>query len=196
MKNEIWRDIEGFKGYCQVSSYGRARELDNGSWSLLDTELNGKYGSKPLIKLSGRYKMVEYLVCREFICKEVEVSFTRSTIKDDGVKVYILMHKDGSYLNNHVDNLFWKCIGDSGSKEVGEYLWDETRRDKIGYRKNMLLCIETGIGYTSFKEASEATGIDAELIQYACKHPRKSKGLAGDCHWKILYKTKQRGIIR
>ena len=147
MKNEIWRDIECFKGYCQVSSYGRVRELDNGSWSLLDPELNSKYGSKPLIKLSGRYKLVEYLVCREFICKEVEVSFTRSTIKDDGVKVYILMHKDGSYLNNHVDNLYWKCLGDSGSKEVAQYLWDETKRDKNGYRKNMLLCIETGIGY-------------------------------------------------
>ena len=196
MKNEIWRDIEGSKGYCQVSSYGRVRELDNGNWSLLDPELDGKYGSKPLVKLNGWYKMVEYLVCREFICKEVTVSLTRSTIKDDGVKVYILMHKDGSYLNNHVDNLFWKCIGDSGSKEVGEYLWDETRSYKTDYKKNMLLCIETGIGYTSFKEASEATGIDAELIQYACKHPRKSKGLAGGCHWKILYKTKQRGIIR
>ena len=196
MKNEIWRDIEGSKGYCQVSSYGRVRELDNGNWSLLDPELDGKYGSKPLVKLNGWYKMVEYLVCREFICKEVTVSLTRSTIKDDGVKVYILMHKDGSYLNNHVDNLFWKCIGDSGSKEVGEYLWDETRSYKTDYKKNMLLCIETGIGYTSFKEASEATGIDAELIQYACKHPRKSKGLAGGCHWKILYKTKQRGIIK
>ena len=122
---EIWKDIEGLEGYCQVSSYGRVRELDNGSWSLLDPELNGKYGSKPLVNL-GRKKMIEYLVCREFICKDVRVSFTRSTIKDDGVKVYILMHKDGSYLNNHVDNLYWKCLGDSGSKEVGEYLWDET----------------------------------------------------------------------
>ena len=192
---EEWKDIEGLEGYCQVSSYGRVRELDNGSWSLLDPELNGKYGSKPFVNL-GRKKMIEYLVCREFICKDVRVSFTRSTIKDDGVKVYILMHKDGSYLNNHVDNLYWKCLGDSGSKEVAQYLWDETKRDKNGYKKNMLLCIETGIGYTSFKEASEATGIDAELIQYACKHPRKSKGLAGDCHWKILYKTKQRGIIK
>ena len=193
---EEWKDIEGLEGYCQVSSYGSVRELDNGSWSLLDPELNGKYGSKPLVKLSGMYKMVEYLVCREFICKDVRVSFTRSTIKDDGVKVYILMHKDGSYLNNHVDNLYWKCLGESGSKEVAQYLWDETKKDKIGSRKNLLLCIETGIGYTSFKEASEATGIDAELIQYACKHPRKSKGLAGGCHWKILYKTKQRGIIK
>ena len=192
---EEWKDIEGLEGYCQLSSYGRVRELDNGNWSLLDPELNGKYGSKPLVNL-GRKKMIEYLVCREFICKDVRVSFTRSTIKDDGVKVYILMHKDGSYLNNHVDNLYWKCIGDSGSKEVGEYLWDETRSYKTDYKKNMLLCIETGIGYTSFKEASEATGIDAELIQYACKHPRKSKGLAGGCHWKILYKTKQRGIIK
>lgn len=192
---EIWKDIDGTGGYCQVSSYGRVREFDNGSWSLLDLELDGKYGSKPLVNID-RMRMVEYLVCREFICKDVRVSFTRSTIKDDGVKVYILMHKDGSYLNNHVDNLYWKCIGDSRSKEVAEYLWDETRRGKTSYKKNMLLCIETGIGYTSFKEASEATGTDAELIQYACNHPRKSKGLAGDYHWKILYKTKQRGIIR
>ena len=48
---EEWKDIEGLEGYCQVSSYGRVRELDNGSWSLLDPELNGKYGSKPLVNL-------------------------------------------------------------------------------------------------------------------------------------------------
>jgi len=102
---EIWKDIEGFEGFYQVSNKGRVKSLDrtvlgkdskvyNYKGKILKTPLNTGY---PCVYLSKHHKKhtirVHILVARAFLSK----------IKGK----YFVNHKDLNKQNNHVSNLEW-----------------------------------------------------------------------------------------
>jgi hypothetical protein len=95
---EIWKDIEGYNGIYQISSFGNVKSLSNGftkKSKVLKQKLdrNG-YKSISLSKNSvGKYFSIHRLVAIHFLFR-----------KDISLHVN---HKDGIKTNNNVNNLEW-----------------------------------------------------------------------------------------
>ena len=100
---EEWRDICGYEGYYQVSSFGRVRSLDR--YALSSTGQNRLLRGK-LIKLgkaSGYFKVDLSLAGSSktfYVHRLVAAAFIGVCV--DGFQVN---HDDGNKLNNHVGNL-------------------------------------------------------------------------------------------
>ena len=58
MKEEIWKDIKGYEGLYQVSSYGRVRSLDR-----METLVNGEKRSRKGITMKLMKDTKGYLTC-------------------------------------------------------------------------------------------------------------------------------------
>lgn len=152
MEPEIWKDIEEFKGYYQISNYGNIRSLDR--------IVNNGY-SKRLIKgkvltlyvnINGYYDAVGSIEQRHFHLRphtEVAKAFL-GYIKSEDTCVN---HIDENKLNNHISNLsivsykdnsnHGTCIKRSKDKIVKPVnqldmdgniikVWDSVRATKLG----------------------------------------------------------------
>lgn len=166
MESEIWRDIKGYEGIYQVSSWGRIKELDH----INDKGIHRR--EKLLRKIPyiskgrGLVMKLPELVAETFPELIDIVEQPDDEIKERGFfKLrYQIYHKDGNVTNNHVDNLYYKVD------------FPET----IGYPYDCY-CVETGICYT-YQDAKKATGALIKDI----KEAQKSKKLtAGGYHWEI-----------
>lgn len=96
LKNEKWKDIDGYDGAYQVSDLGRVRSLKFGKTRVLIQQKN-RYGYlKVLLWKDGKRKSltVHRLVAQAFIPN------------DDDTKIYI-NHRDECKQNNKVSNLEW-----------------------------------------------------------------------------------------
>ena len=117
---EIWKSIEGFEGYYEVSSYGRVRSL---SRQLTKRKLNGrilKFGLSggrmgrkyPTVQLGRKnHALIHRLVAKAFV--------PNPKAKRE------VNHKDGDKLNNHYDNLEW-CTRKENTQHASKarLLWD------------------------------------------------------------------------
>lgn len=84
---EIWKDIEGYNGFYQVSSCGRVRSKNK----ILKPQKNGRGYYR--VGLKGRLFFVHRLVAKHFV---------------DNPNGYPLVnHKDENKTNNCADNLEW-----------------------------------------------------------------------------------------
>lgn len=97
---EIWKDIAGFEGLYQVSSYGNVKSLAR------------QAGTAFLKEKLLRKKMTQDGY--EFVClsKDMKQSTFRvhrlvATAFVNGDSGLTVNHKDGNKLNNHVENLEW-----------------------------------------------------------------------------------------
>ena len=91
--NEVWKDIEGYEGIYQVSSFGRVRRVKDGSLMNGNTRKDG-YKQVTLCKEGeGRAYGVHRLVALAFVEGYA-----------DGL---VVNHKDEDKQNNHADNLEW-----------------------------------------------------------------------------------------
>lgn len=120
MKNEIWKDIEGYEGLYQVSSFGRVRSLDR-SHRMKNGYVRSIKGRvlAQSIKNSGYYKvqlskdgtqktfMVHRLVAKAFIPNPDELETVN--------------HKDENKLNNKASNLEWMNIKDNTNYGTHNY---------------------------------------------------------------------------
>jgi len=152
---EIWKDIEGYKGYYQVSDHGRVKSLER--------KVKGKMGLR-LINIrimrggyANGYRTIELsknsrcpkayihrLVCTAFLLNPEN----KRTIN----------HKDGNKLNNKKSNLEWATDSENSLhsfRELGR---------KPG-RSKLVINTETGIYYESGKEAAEATLINYNIFR-------------------------------
>lgn len=146
---EVWKDIEGYKGYYQVSSEGRVRSLDRviehpikgdtlRKGKVLKQHNNSKYGHKQvrLCKTgNGKSHKVHSLVLNAFFgpCPEG----------------FVCRHLDGDPANNVIENLCW------GTYE--ENMLDMVRHGNAGKSKG-----ETN-GNSKWKE-EDALFIHNELL--------------------------------
>ena len=110
---EIWKDIEGFEGYYQVSNFGKVRSLDriikNGETS---TYLKRGMMLKQFVDSTGAYWMVSLVKNNKSSTKSVHRLVAKAFIPNPDNKPQV-GHKDEKTLknsgecNNHVDNLEW-----------------------------------------------------------------------------------------
>lgn len=167
---EIWKDIPEYKGTYQASNLGRIRstnrkitQLANGGKTqftyikkgriLAQNTQNGGYFVVSIsVNTKRKVCTVHRLVASAFIsnpnnCRDVN-------------------HKDGNKKNNNVENLEWV--------EHSENIKHSYRKLKQKRHNKPIRCVETGIVYSSCKEASDKTGINKcsinHVINGICKH--------------------------
>jgi hypothetical protein len=113
---EIWKDIEGYEGYYQVSNLGRVKSLrrktksGNGGFKYIRERIlrpgNGEYLTTPLVK-NGVQKT-------HYVHRLVAIAFIPNPENKMDVN-----HKDFNKKNNNVGNLEWT-----------------TRKENIAWNKN------------------------------------------------------------
>lgn len=120
ISGEEWRDIGGYEGLYQVSSFGNIRRL---------TTKAGNYRPH-LLKLTFTHSGVKTFLCKNnhtigyMVDKLVALSF----IDNPYNKKYIY-HIDGNVLNNSISNIVWATVEDAvglcKSNDTTEEIWKE-----------------------------------------------------------------------
>lgn len=176
---EIWKDIVGYEGLYEVSSFGNVRSVDRTVFC------NGKGGYTRKLKgqmikiqkgnngylsvvLSKDGKIKRYLVHRLVAEAFIPNPEGKETVN----------HKDEDRYNNCVDNLEWMTKQDNCNYG--------TRNIRVGQKQGKPVeCIETGEVFFSGVEAQRQTGIHCNQINGVC-NGRKSYYTAGGYHWKFV----------
>jgi len=115
LEGEEWRDISGYEGIYQVSSFGRVRTVDgkttesikHGTRKWAGRVMSGKgknVKTGPRVSLWKDKKSKDYLVAR-LVCTEFH-----GVPEDPKMTVN---HKDGNRFNNHISNLEWLSLADN-----------------------------------------------------------------------------------
>ena len=165
MTKEVWRDIEGYEGYYQVSNIGKVRSLDrvvvheegtkrNLKGDILKTHI--KYGYV-YVTLSKNNKLKSYRVHRL-----VAKAFIPNPNNYPSVN-----HKDENRKNNNVTNLEWCTV-----KYNNEY--SGTTEKAINANKKKVRCIETGEIFDSTADAARHYNLKTPShIAACCRGTRK-----------------------
>jgi hypothetical protein len=192
LKGETWKDIYGYEGYYQVSSFGRVKSLDRiiPHPRLYQQFVKGrilkqkvakdynKFTGDAMISLQATLALestahshnVRRLVFTAF---KKKIDFNR-----DGLYV---INKDGNGYNNRVSNLelVSKSKKQRRSINSGRQNFDYLRTiDRSAWKKNLSAGIPVNQytfngklmkKYRSIREANKITGIDAKGISNAAK---------------------------
>ena len=157
---EEWRDIKGYKGYYQISNFGRVKSLprDVGSnrcknETIMKTSLDKDGYEHLVLRKNGkqRHFRVNRLVAEAFL---------------ENPNNYLQVnHKDEDKTNNNVNNLEW-C---SAKYNVNYGSRTEKASKKV-------ICVTTGKIFKSIAEASKYYNLRGNHISACCKGKLKSCG--------------------
>lgn len=126
IKIEIWKDVKGYKGLYQVSSFGRVKSLDR-----IIYQKNKHNGVSKCIRkgkiLSLQKQINRYLTIDLHYEKKVKRYFVHRLVAETFIQKHIdknyINHIDSNPLNNKVENLEWctqsyniKYAYDNGNK--------------------------------------------------------------------------------
>ena len=89
---EEWKDVKGYKGYCQISSYGRVKNIQTGQILKGDANNIGYKRVWLYVPVKKRF-FIHRLVAFHF-CEGYQENL-------------VVNHKDGNKLNNIAENLEW-----------------------------------------------------------------------------------------
>ena len=156
MKEEIWKDIQGYEGKYMVSNYGRVKSLNYNN--------TGKEGIMKLTKDGNGYLQVQ--LHKDGKVKECRVNrLVAQAFLENPDNLPEVNHKDKIRTNNNVENLEW-CT----TQYNVEY---SKAKAVIGINKVSGLILE----FPSSREAERQTGINQSHICACCKGKRyKSVG--------------------
>ena len=162
---EIWKPVKNFEDRYCVSNIGRVYSIKretimklsmlNGYWRVVLYDGN---------KTKGYY--VHRIVAETFIPNPQNKP--------------LINHIDENRANNIVSNLEWATFSENvnhGSRN--------SRVSNVLLQRGIsrpVICVETGVVYTSGKQAKRETGIDDGSINHACSGRCKT---AGGFHWQF-----------
>lgn len=184
-KNEIWKDIEGYEGYYQVSNLGRVKSVDRVVEQDLPHGLHGTitYRGKILKNQTqrngymyiGLHKNNIYSWFR--IHRLVAMTFVPGY--KEGMEVN---HIDENKRNNRADNLEWVSRRENLIKCSTLEKWNNVQSRAV----LQMSCDNKTINrFDSVTQASVHTGVERRLISAACHKRNKS---AGGYRWKFADK--------
>ena len=156
---EIWKNIEGYEEY-QISTHGNVKSLRFGKERILKPATNKKGYLRVILSKQGKLKgyLIHRLVAEAFI--------------DNPNNYQQVNHRDEDKANNYIENLEW-CT----PKYNINY---GTRTEKIS---KQVLCIETGVVYTSTHQVERQLGFSNSYISKCCNGKYKQ---AYNFHWKYV----------
>ncbi len=166
---EVWKDIEGYEGYYQISNMGRVRSLDRGMFVEQD-----RYEQPRWMKRSGRilqqhpdgkgYPMVR--LCREGKVKQivthrlVAIHFIPNPESKPAVN-----HIDSNPLNNSQANLEWCTITENNQHAVRMGRKPHIIKSTFNKAEREALCdlFDAGVGVTA---VAKQLGLPYHAVRY------------------------------
>lgn len=177
IKKEYWKDIPGYEGMYQCSTYGNVRSLDR-----YIQGHSGKYQFKKgqdIIPRKNKNGYLQFALNKDSERKMVYVHIiiAETFLKKDNLCKCTVNHKDGNKINNSVDNLEW-CSYSQNNKHA----YDELHRNvsKEGARRKEIYFIDTKTKsmkyYESIAEASRSIKLSHTQINRYIHSDKKWKG--------------------
>lgn len=183
---EIWKDVKGYEGYYEVSSYGRVRRVDR--YVNSGIRFNDKRFCKGKI-LHQNLKRMGYLTVDLSKDNKVKTLFTHRLVAtafvDNPENKNVVNHKNLIKTDNHASNLEWVT-----SKENSQHA--SKNGVMYGGLRKSIRCCETGqvfpssyqaakwLNETKFNHSKQPEGMSRN-IRACCTGKRKS---AFGYHWK------------
>lgn len=182
---EIWKDIEGYEGKYQVSSFGRVRSLDR----MVPTVHNATrmVKGKTLTPWTDRYGYHHVNLWRDCKMKSQQVHRLVATafIKNpDGLPE--VNHKNEDKTDNRADNLEWCNTRYNINYGNRSHKVSQTRISNamLGLRVEQLTMDGQHVRtFDSIREASRVSGADKSVIVRVCKGRLQS---AGGYRWRYI----------
>ena len=174
MTEEYWRDIEGYEGLYQVSSWGKVKSLkDNWGNGRVKILKGGKVGKKR-----------NYLSVALFDDNKIKKQFkihrlVAETFIPNPENKPQVNHIDGNKLNNNINNLEWNTAGENTYHAYKNDLIKHYNR-KINQYDLDGNFIKT---WDSAKDIEIKINIHKSAICNCCKNKRKT---AGGYIWKYV----------
>lgn len=153
---ELWKEIKGYEGLYQVSSWGRVRSNYRGGRILKSGKNADGY---LLVVLCKNGKHTSYRVHRL-----VAQAFIPNPHNKPEVN-----HIDENKGNNYIENLEWVT-----SKENLNHGTRNTRM--VTSKSKPIICLDTNIEYISATECARKTGLSQGNITQVLKGKRKTCG--------------------
>lgn len=158
--NEIWKDIEGFEGFYQISNAGRVKSLCQPKQYHKPKENI----LKPSISNTGYYQVTLYKNTKRkkfLVHRLVALAFIPNPNDYPHIN-----HKDENKLNNSVENLEWCTALYNNRYGTAKVRSIETKRKPV-----VQLTLDGTViaKYYSLTIASELLGFDKSHIRKCCK---------------------------
>lgn len=185
--DEIWKDIEGYEGYYQVSNYGRVKQLE------VYTNLHGKgYTRKEKIKKLSETKPNSYLIVgltkngkRETFL--VHRLVARAFVENYNPDIFdCVNHKDENKQNNCADNLEWcdrKYNDNYGSRNlrlsVATSEWNNLHLDELIERGKRAWQDGKNSGFTGRKHSIASKNKISNSLKNGYKEGRIKPSMLG-----------------
>jgi hypothetical protein len=185
MKEEIWKDIEGFEGLYQISSFGRVKSLPK-KWVMTNNfgtfwVMKDERILSPVISNKGYYvlSLVKNKRKKQF---RVHQLVATHFLENNG-NYNCINHIDGDKLNNNIENLEY-CTHSHNQKEAFRLGLKQPSKSMLGRLDD--LCPNSipinqytldGVfikRWNSAREAMRHMGKKSNKIYMCCKH-RKSQ---------------------
>lgn len=182
---EVWKDIDGFEGYYQVSNLGKVKSVDryvkNSSLSSGIQHIKEKM-LKPSDNGSG-YLFVALCKNRKYSQKTIHTLVANAFILNPENKPTV-NHKDGNKYNNCVENLEWATYQEQSEHAVRIGLktgWSEDARRRVGEaskarESKAVRCITTGEVFPSMRQAEIAYGLGSSTVSTSIYECRETGG--------------------
>lgn len=157
MDKEIWKDIEGYEGLYQVSSYGRVKSYLGKSPKVLTPRVREDGYAR--VGLWKDKKVYDFLIHR---------LVAKTFIKNEEGKPFI-NHKDNNPSNNCLYNLEW-CTPYENSKHMvnqkrhkhgSNHKNSKLTEDEVSEIKKMLK-----LGENTHQQISEIYGVSRQTVTY------------------------------
>lgn len=132
---EIWKDVKGFEGLYQVSLFGQVKSLNYRRRKGVEHILSIRYAHKQ--------RLSTLILYRDGVMYPVSVNRLVAETFINGVNMnYDIIHKDGNYKNNSVNNL-------------------EVSTKKHGLRDQTVYCLDKGTKEVEgvYKDQREAVSV-------------------------------------
>lgn len=166
-KQEIWKDINGYKGLYQVSNLGRVKSLDR---YIKQGNRTIKFKSKILKQRLERNGYLRVTLYKNATPKQISVHrLVAETFINNPNNLPQVNHIDKNREHNYVTNLEW-CT----SLYNLQYSNIIKNLSKTKYKK--IICNTTGEIFDSIKSASEKYNLQHSNIIKCCKGERNMTG--------------------
>ena len=188
--SEIWKDINGFEGYYQVSNLGRVKSIERVieylSYGKKKTKKICEKIFKPQFNKSGYY-MVNLSVNNMHYPKQIHRLVAEAFIPNPDNKPQV-DHINTIRTDNRVENLRWCTQQENTDNPLSKAKHKEYYSEHIGSNHH---CARKIIQFTAdnelldvydcIKDASEKLNVDRAHISSCCSGKRKT---AGGSRWK------------